>query len=175
MSTGVVFRATMDDLEAVITNMHTLNQQIEPVTTETAVEVEDEILPDTLIEKHTIDDEEVLGMRSDWPPIVGEHIAANFSDGFYIGEVIDIIDSCTVKVSYMSPKSILTAEAGEHERRFWIWPTNKDVFNTDKSCILNLKPCLTLAKPPSTKRMFIFSCDNAELLDIIANTVSEEI
>ena len=62
--------------------------------------------------------DEELGIRSDWPPSIGEHIAANFSDGFYVGEVTDIVDSSIVKVSYMSPKTILTADHGEHSRRF---------------------------------------------------------
>ena len=46
------------------------------------------------------------------PISIGEHIAANFPDGFYIGEVTDIIDSNIVKVSYMSPKTILAADHG---------------------------------------------------------------
>ena len=42
------------------------------------------------------DEAEVL---SDWPPDVGQHIAGNFTDGFYIGEVKEIIDANTVRVS----------------------------------------------------------------------------
>ena len=109
------------------------------------------------------------------PISIGEHIAANFPDGFYIGEVTDIIDSNIVKVSYMSPKTILAADHGEHSRRFWIWPSKKDLFDTDRSCVINLKPFISMSTPPSTKRMFVFACKNAELLEMIANSVSEEI
>ena len=80
-----------------------------------------------------------------------------------------------VKVSYMHPKSILTASTDEHSRRFWIWPARKDIFDTHVDCILNLKPCLELATPPSTKRMCIFACHNAELLEALAASVTEEI
>ena len=100
---------------------------------------------------------------SDWSPRVEEHIAANFSDGFYIGEVLEVIDDDTIKVSYMSPKLIMTAVPDEHKRRFWIWPSNRDIFNTDRSCIINLNPSLSLLEiPPSTKRQIVFSCLNAE-------------
>ena len=95
-----------------------------------------------------------------WPTRVGEHIAANFSDGFYIGEVMDIIDDDTIKVSYMSPKRITTVDQEEHMRRVWIWPSNRDIFDTYMSCIINLKPSLSLETPPSTKRQFGFACHN---------------
>ena len=124
------------------------------------------------IAKDTSDD---LAVRSDWPPRVGEHIAGNFTDGFHIGEVEEILDENTVRVSYMVPKEILTAADDEHSRRFWCWPRKKHMHDTDRSCILNLKPCLVLATPPSTKRLYVFACENAEILEIIANSVSEEL
>ena len=107
--------------------------------------------------------------------MIGEHIAANFSDGFYIGEILEKIDDETYKVSYMSPKTIATADAFEHPRRFWYWPSKKDQFDTDVSSILNLKPVISLATPPSTKRLYVFACHNAEILEVIANSVTEEI
>ena len=36
---------------------------------------------------------------SEWPPKVHDHLAAIFSDGFYIGEVLEILDDETVRVS----------------------------------------------------------------------------
>ena len=104
---------------------------------------------------------------------IGEHIAVNFSDGFYIGEIIDKIDDSTYRVSHMSPKVVLTADSNEHKRRFWYWPSKKDIFDTDVSCVLNLRPVISIATPPSTKRLFIFACHNAELLEVIANSVSD--
>ena len=44
-----------------------------------------------------------------WPPKLGDHLAVNFEDGFYIGEVIEIVSDEVVKVSYMMPKKIVTA------------------------------------------------------------------
>ena len=105
---------------------------------------------------------------------VGTHIAANFSDGFYLGEIL-AVDGDIIKVSYMHPKSVFTASTDEHSRRFWIWPARKDIFETDVNCILNLKPCLSLATPPSTKRMCVFACQNAEILEALALSVTEEI
>ena len=75
----------------------------------------------------------------------------------------------------MSLKTIATAAFNEHKRRFWCWTSKKDSFDTDISCILNLRPVISLATPPSTKRLFIFAYYNAELLDIIANSVTEEL
>lgn len=48
-------------------------------------------------------------MGSDWPPAKGVHIAANFTDGFYIGEMKSIVDEETLEVSYMHPKIVNTA------------------------------------------------------------------
>ena len=102
---------------------------------------------------------------SRWPPEIGEHIAVNFDDGFHIGEVLEIIDDETVGVSYMKPKKVLTANANEHPRKFWIWPYPEVTHRTNRQCILDLRPAdLMLAIPPSTKRMLVFSVGNAELL-----------
>ena len=75
----------------------------------------------------------------------GEHVAVNFTDGFLIGEVTEVLGKEKVKVSLMQPKPVITSDPTEHEKRFWIWPTNKKTHDVDISCILNLRPCLTLA------------------------------
>ena len=74
----------------------------------------------------------------------------------------------------MKLHNVLMANADEHKRRFWEWPSPIEIFPTDRSCILNLRPSLSLATPPSTKRMYIFACDNAEILEALANSVTEE-
>ena len=142
----------MEDLKAVITNP--LIQQSEPEPTPM--------------------NEESMS-EEDWPPTLGEHVVANFTEGFFIGEVIGIVDISTVKISYMTPKTILTAAKGERPRRYWIWPAKGDHCDTDRSSFINLEPCLTLSKPLFTRRMCVFACENAELLEIIANSVSEEV
>ena len=47
-----------------------------------------------------------------------DHLAAIFSDGFYIGEVLKVLDDETARVSYMAPNKILTADTAEHPQRF---------------------------------------------------------
>ena len=104
-------------------------------------------------------------MTEKWPPKLGEHIVVNFDDGFYIGEVINIIDGETVNVSYMEPKRILTASTEEYTRKFWIWPYPHEIFPTKLECVLDLRPAeLTLGIPPSSKRLLVFSLGNAEIL-----------
>ena len=49
---------------------------------------------------------------------VGEFIAASFEDGFFIGEVLEIIDHDTVQVDYMIPKKVRSADLNEHPRRY---------------------------------------------------------
>ena len=101
--------------------------------------------------------------------------AAKFMDGFYIGEVVSIVDQEHVKVSYMQPKRIVTADDAEHPRRFWCWSKPKHNFKTHRSCILNLSPSLCLAIPPLTKKLLVFSYMNAEFLQKVAESVTEEI
>ena len=101
-----------------------------------------------------------------WPPQLGEHIAASFDSGFYIGEVVGYIDDDTVDVSYMEVKQVLTSSVQEHPRKFWFWPSPQKKHPTNKHCVLDLRPAeLTLAIPPSTRRNLVFSLGNAELLD----------
>ena len=75
----------------------------------------------------------------------------------------------------MSPKVVSTADYNEHKRRYWYWPSKKVIFDTNTSYILNLRPVISVATPPSTKRLYTFACYNAELLEIIANSVSDVI
>ena len=35
--------------------------------------------------------------------------------------------------------------------------TSKDIFDTNTSCILNLRPVISIANPRSTKRLYIFA------------------
>ena len=103
-----------------------------------------------------------------WPPKMGEHLAVNFEDGFYIGEVIAIIDEETVKVSYMMPKKIATASTELNLRLFWYWPSKQDVMNTNRRAVLPLRPVLKLAAPPSTKRFVVFKLENLDFVEKFA-------
>ena len=79
------FRATMADLEAVINaDRQTSNETNKSDTPTTS---EGQVGPSM-----SSDEAELL---SDWPPDIGQHIAGNFTDGFYIGEVKEIIDANT--------------------------------------------------------------------------------
>ena len=78
-------------------------------------------------------------------------------------------------VSYTHPKKVLTDDPDEHSRRFWFWPSIKDKFKTKRSCILNLKPSICLATPSSTTRVLMFACNNVELLDTLAASITEDI
>ena len=85
------------------------------------------------------------------------------------------IDDSKYRVCYMSPKVVLTADYNEHKRRYWYCLSKKDNFDTNMSCILNVRPVISIATPPSTKRLYIFACCNVKLLEIIANSVSDVI
>ena len=47
---------------------------------------------------------------------IGEHIAANFWDGFYDGGTLEQIDDSKYRVSYMSPKAVSTTDYNEQEK-----------------------------------------------------------
>lgn len=97
---------------------------------------------------------------------VGEHVAVNFDDGFYIGEVLQAGEGDDhVTVSYMKPKKISTAPEGTNIRQFWFWPSKKEMLNTPKHCIIPLKPVLELAVPPSTNRFMVFNLQNFDFID----------
>ena len=156
-------KATMEDLEAVI-GVSNAENSCQESANGTTLDIDEEEIVNT---DHLPD--------SDWPPPIGYHIAANFSDGFYIGQVESVIDSQLVMVSYMHPRKVLTTDLDEHSRRFWFWPSIKDKFKTKRSYILNLKPSICLATPPSTTRILVFACNNVEPFDTLASSITEDI
>ena len=103
---------------------------------------------------------------------IGEHIAANFSDCSMLVKsskkpTIVHIESLTCLRRLSQQQTIRTQE------KILVLAVKKDIFDTNMSCILNLRPVISIATPPSTKRFYIFACYNAELLEIIANSVSD--
>ena len=130
---------TMGDLEQVVGDMEEVSQEI------------------------TDDDDEVLmpavaSVQGPWPPKVGDHLAVNFEDGFYLGEVknLDPKSPDKVLVSYMKPKKIMTADSDVDRRQFWFWPCKEDIYET------------VLPKPPSTRRFIVFKLENSDFMDIFA-------
>ena len=115
----------------------------------------------------TVSSQEQSMYNHEWPASLA---TANFSDGSYVGEILEKTDDSTYRVSYKSPKVVSTADYNEHKRRYSYWPSKKDIFGTNMSCILNFEPVISIATSPSTKRLYIFACYNAELLEIIANS-----
>ena len=130
--------ATMDDLE------HVLSQgakKSDTVATEAVPAIPD--------------------VPNEWPPAVGEHVVVGFEDGWYVGEVLTDESEGYVDVSYMKQKKVAT----EHPRRFWIWPAKREVISTKQEYLMHIRPDLVIARPPSTRRMVVFSIDNAEIID----------
>ena len=100
-----------------------------------------------------------------WPPDVGEHVVVNFEDGWSVGEVVTSAANDSVDVSFMKLKKFTTADPEQHECRFCIWPAKKEVIATKRDHILPVRPNLVLAKPPSTRRMLVFSVNNLEIIE----------
>ena len=48
------------------------------------------------------------------------HLAVNFEDGFYIGELVVIMDVDTIKNSLL----------------FWYWPSMQELMNTNRAAVL---------------------------------------
>ena len=85
---------------------------------------------------------------------MGEHVAVNFEQGFWIGEMCEIKDTETVKVSFMKTKTVATGSHTEHKSKFWIWPYPEETRYVKRQCILSIRPAgLVLAVPPSTNRV----------------------
>ena len=103
-----------------------------------------------------------------WPPRLCVHLAVNFEDGFYIGEVVELVSDEVVKVSYMMPKKIVTATTELNPRLFWFWPSKLDLMDTSKAAVLLLRPVLQLATPPSTKRFIVFKLENLDFIQKFA-------
>ena len=76
------------------------------------------------------------------------------------------VDEENIKVNYMRPKKVRTADVNEHPRRFWYWPRGKHAEDTRIDCILPVRPSdLILAVPPSTGTNLVFRLDNVDILD----------
>ena len=88
------------------------------------------------------------------------------------GEVLEILDDETVKVSYMVPKKISTASVELNPRLFWYWPAQLDLMNTSRAAVLPLRPVLKLAAPPSTKRFVVFKLENLDFVEKFADIQS---
>ena len=99
-----------------------------------------------------------------WPPEVGEHVVVNCEGGWEVGEVVEVT-IWGVKVSFMKQKKVAAADKGEHPRRFWVWPARKEVLDTEEQYVVPVRPDLMVAKPPSTRRMVVFSVENADIID----------
>ena len=134
----------MEGLEAVIASPATMEDGFKTISSQ---------------EERTYDDDTPTSLGTeDESYQIGEHIAANFSDGFYVGGTLEKIDDSTYRVS--------TADYNKHNRIYWYCSSKKDIFDTNTSCILNLRPVISISTPPSTKRLYIFACYNAELPEI---------
>ena len=99
-------------------------------------------------------------MQSLWQPKIGEHVIVNFEDGWEENE--------EVQISFMKVKKVATADPAEHPRRFWIWPAVKEVIGIKQVYVLPVRPDLVVAKPPSSRRILIFSVENADIIDKFA-------
>ena len=107
-------------------------------------------------------------VQSLWQPKIGEHVIVNFEDGWYVGEVLTEEENEEVQVSFMKVKKVATADPAEHPRRFWIWPAVKEVMGIKQVFVLPIRPDLVVAKPPSSRRILIFSVENADIIDKFA-------
>ena len=107
-------------------------------------------------------------MQSLWQPKIGEHVIVNFEDGWYVGEVLTEEENEEVQISFMKVKKVATADPAEHPRRFWIWPAVKEVIGIKQVYVLPVRPDLVVAKPPSSRRILIFSVENADIIDKFA-------
>ena len=134
--------ATMDDLEHILSQVA---KKSDTVATEAVP-----AMPD---------------VPNEWPPAVGEHVVVRFEDGWYIGEVLTDDSEGSVDVSYMKQKKVATADPTEHPRRFWIWPAKREIISTKQEYLMPIRPDLVIARPPSTRRMVVFSIENAEIID----------
>ena len=134
---------TMEDLEEVIGSTyqdgeletHVISNTGKNDTMDKNDKIDDNNKDEEKIEsrdEHNEGKEKSETVTEKWPPKLGEHIAVNFDDGFYIGEVINIIAGETVNVRYMEPKRILTASTEEDTRKYWIWSYPQEIFPTKR-------------------------------------------
>ena len=130
-SVGLACSVSLDDLVKVVGEDDLFEEMVED-----NVELQIELME----EDETTAGQEVQAGSSlqtgPWPPKLGEHLAVNFKDGFYVGEVLEILDNETVKVSYMVPKKISTASVELNPRLFWYWPAQKDLMSTSRAAVV---------------------------------------
>jgi len=71
-----------------------------------------------------------------WPPDKGSMIAVLYTDGFYIGKVIDEVNKYgNVKVSYMI-RHKYAEKPNAHEDQYWAWPDKRDIYDTAPESLL---------------------------------------
>ena len=170
---GLVCSVSLEDLEKVVedSNVEDSNVEDSNVEDESTEKSSDERVD--MIEKDVTETLHEAQLEfphqvGPWPPKLGDHLAVNFEDGFYLGEVAELVNSETVKVSYMSPKKISTASTELNPRLFWFWPSKKDIMDTCRAAVLPLRPVLNLAVPPSSKRFVVFKLENFDFIKKIS-------
>ena len=96
---------------------------------------------------------------------IGEHIAANSQ----------ILRKFLKKLTLVRIESLTCLRRNSQQQTITNTrediDTGKDIFDISTSCILNLRPVMSIATPPSTKRLYIFAYYNTELLEIIVNVI----
>lgn len=87
-------------------------------------------------------DQKLSSLQGPWPPCLGDHLAVNFVDGFFLAEVRDIVDKdqTTVNISLMKPKKI--PNCNPEKRQFWIWPSKEETVVVHRDSVLPLRPVL---------------------------------
>ena len=161
-SVGLVCSVSLEDLEKVVGEAELVGVQAEEVA---GSDLQQEgVLPVAAQDVSA----KSMGTSEPWPPKIGEHLAVNVEDGFYVGEVVQIVSEEIVKVSYMLPKKISTASTELNPRLFWYWPSKQELMDTNRAAVLPLRPVLTLAAPPSTKRFVVFKLENLDFVEKFA-------
>jgi hypothetical protein len=101
------------------------------------------------------------------------HLADNFEDGFYIGEVFVIMDLETGKIvtwyQRRYPLPLITSPPPALNLTLFFycyWPYKQVLMNTNRAALLPLRPVLKVFAPPCTKRFVIFKL---EKLDFVEN------
>ena len=163
-SLDVTCLVTLDDLDKVVgvsgEEVDSENNSEKTTTLEEKGDESEEEIPQQQVESSF--------QAGPWPPKLGDHLAVNFEDGFYLGEVVEMVSAETVKVSYMLPKKIATASTELNPRLFWFWPSKKDLMETHQAAVLPLRPVLSLASPPSTNRFVVFKLENLDFIEKFA-------
>ena len=93
-------------------------------------------------------------------------IVALFEDGYYPGEIIDVLPDALV-ILFMKLKTFNISTGGDSGRRFWYWPSSEvnRPETIPKSVILPAYPNMTLNTKFTSKRTFILELMNSEIID----------